>query len=501
MALSVGARIGPFEITGPLGAGGMGEVYRAVDANLGRSVAIKVLPESLADDADRLARFEREAHTLAALNHPNIAQVYGFEKGTGLESQRALIMEFVDGPTLADRIAGGPMPLDEVIPIALQIAEALESAHDLGIIHRDLKPANIKVRTDGTVKVLDFGLAKAVAREPASGSMPNSPTITTPAMTQAGVVLGTAAYMSPEQAKGRSVDRRADIWAFGCVLYEMLTSTKAFGGDDISDVLVAIMRDEPHWDRLPPSTPARITALLDSCLQKDAKRRLPHIGVARIELSDPASGEPGMARFEPPNRVLYLRDRVLVSQVFDLTRLELTGEPRLVAGDVLHTLAGRVAVSASQTGVVVYAGEGANELGRAVAGWYDREGREVPQLSGPSNLRSLKLSNDGKLLAFLRGDGGIVGRANELWIYDTVRKVETRLAQDGYIGSPVFSPDGSQLAFAREGPDGSRSIHLLPCPVRAAEPRCGARKAARASPRQTGYRTAVVCSSTETRRR
>src|SRR5713226_7133908 len=213
----------------------MGEVYRATDSNLKRSVAIKVLPASVAGDADRLARFQREAEVLAALNHPNIAAIYGLEKTLGFT---ALVMELVEGDDLSQRIARGAIPLDEALPIAKQIADALEAAHEQGIIHRDLKPANIKVRSDGTVKVLDFGLAKAL--EPAAGSSPSmsmSPTLTTPAMTQAGMILGTAAYMSPEQARGKTVDKRADIWAFGAVLFEMLAGRRAFPGDDVSEVL------------------------------------------------------------------------------------------------------------------------------------------------------------------------------------------------------------------------------------------------------------------------
>jgi Tol biopolymer transport system component len=286
MMLTAGTRLGPYVIDTPLGAGGMGEVYRAHDSVLNRDVAIKVLPELFAADSDRLARFEREAQTLAVLNHPNIAQVFGFEKGTG--HFRALAMEFVEGPTLAERIESGPLPLDEAIPIAAQVADALENAHDHGIVHRDLKPQNIKVRPDGTVKVLDFGLAKAIApSESSSGAAVNTPTITTPAMTRAGVVLGTAAYMSPEQAKGLTVDRRADIWAFGCVLFEMLTGTRAFAGSDVSDVFVAIMRDEPRWSALPATTPPHVRSLLHRCLQKDPRKRLPHIGVARLELAEP----------------------------------------------------------------------------------------------------------------------------------------------------------------------------------------------------------------------
>ena len=265
----------------------MGEVFRARDVNLGRTAAIKVLPASLAGDPERMARFEREAQTLASLNHPNIAQIFGFEKGEG--QFRAIAMEFVEGPTLAERIGSGPMPLEDAIPIAIQIADALESAHDHGVIHRDLKPLNIKVRPDGTVKVLDFGLAKAIASSSdSSARVPaNSPTITTPAMTHAGVILGTAAYMSPEQAKGRVVDRRTDIWAFGCVLFEMLTGKRAFTGDDVSDVMVAILRDEPNWPALPANTPPHVRSLLRRCLQKDPRKRLPHIGVARLDLVDP----------------------------------------------------------------------------------------------------------------------------------------------------------------------------------------------------------------------
>jgi eukaryotic-like serine/threonine-protein kinase len=225
MALAPGTRLGPYEITAQIGVGGMGEVWCATDTNLGRQVAIKILPDAFAYDPDRLARFEREAKTLASLNHPNIAIIHGLEKADGI---RALVMELVEGPTLADRIAQGPIPLDEALPIAKQIAEALEAAHEQVIIHRDLKPANIKLRPDGTVKVLDFGLAKALETAPHPSDASQSPTITSPAMTRMGVILGTAAYMSPEQARGKPVDKRADIWAFGCVLYEMLTGRRAF---------------------------------------------------------------------------------------------------------------------------------------------------------------------------------------------------------------------------------------------------------------------------------
>src|SRR6187455_2253977 len=227
----------------------MGQVFRATDTKLKRQVAIKILPPSVAADQDRLARFQREAEVLASLNHPHIAAIYGLEENDGVS---ALVMELVDGEDLSQRIARGPIPLDEALPIAKQIAEALEAAHEQGIIHRDLKPANIKVRDDGTVKVLDFGLAKAL--EPAGGASSTtslSPTITAPAVTQAGIILGTAAYMSPEQAKGKPADRRSDLWAFGCVLYEMLTGARAFAGEDVSDMMANVLTREPSWDRLP----------------------------------------------------------------------------------------------------------------------------------------------------------------------------------------------------------------------------------------------------------
>ena len=283
MSLTPGTRIGPYEVAGSLGAGGMGEVYRATDPNLKRQVAIKVLPAALAGDAERLARFQREAEVLAALNHPHIAAIYGLEKSGGTT---ALVMELVDGEDLSQRIARGAIPLDEALPIATQIAEALEAAHELGIIHRDLKPANIKVRADGTVKVLDFGLAKALDSSPASATADDSPTITSPAMTMRGMVLGTAAYMAPEQAKGQAVDRRADVWAFGAVLYEMLTGRRAFKGEDITDTIVAVVSKEPDWGALPAAVPAGLRRLLTRCLKKDAKARLQAIGDARILIED-----------------------------------------------------------------------------------------------------------------------------------------------------------------------------------------------------------------------
>ncbi len=291
MALEVGSRLGVFEVTGRLGEGGMGVVYRATDTTLHRDVALKVLPDAFAEDSERLARFQREAQVLASLNHPNIAAIYGLEKSG---DTRALVLELVEGPTLQDRIAKGPIPLDEALPIARQIAEALEAAHEQGIIHRDLKPANVKVKDDGTVKVLDFGLAKALGPELSDTEAANSPTMTmTAAATKMGVIMGTAAYMSPEQARGKTVDKRADIWAFGVVLFEMLTGRQAFGGTDISETLAAVLRQEMDWNELPSETPPSIRRLLRRCLERDHRRRLPEIGTARLEIDEAGDSSEG----------------------------------------------------------------------------------------------------------------------------------------------------------------------------------------------------------------
>ncbi|HQX80099.1 MAG TPA: protein kinase, partial [Vicinamibacterales bacterium] len=305
----IGKTIGPYHVVALLGEGGMGQVYRARDAKLNRDVALKVLPALLADDPDRLARFQREAQVLGALNHPNIAHIHGFEDSA---DTHAIVMELVEGPTLAEMIrsseAGssdpanspglktrppfGGIPLADALPIARQIAEALEAAHELGIIHRDLKPANIKVRDDGVVKVLDFGLAKALDSRTSGPQDPsNSPTLTARA-TQIGTILGTAAYMAPEQAKGRSVDRRADIWAFGVVLYEMLTAQRCFKGEDVSDTLAAVLRQDVDWAALPADTPPRLKRLLERCLDRDVKQRLRDIGEARVEIAKIEAGAP-----------------------------------------------------------------------------------------------------------------------------------------------------------------------------------------------------------------
>ncbi|HEY4580350.1 MAG TPA: protein kinase, partial [Candidatus Acidoferrales bacterium] len=284
--LTRGTKIGVYEVISLIGAGGMGEVYRAHDTRLNRDVALKVLPEAFARDRERMARFEREAKVLASLNHPNIAAIYGLEESGPI---RALVMELVEGPTLADRIRSGPVPVDETLPIARQIADAVEYAHDKNTIHRDLKPANIKVTAEGMVKVLDFGLAKALSDDPTDVDMSNSPTLSM-AATRQGVILGTAAYMSPEQAKGKVADRRADVWAFGVVLYEMLAGKQLFSGETIPETLASVMKEEPALDKIPSNTPPAIRNLLRRCLEKPVRRRVQHIGEVRIVLEDVLSG-------------------------------------------------------------------------------------------------------------------------------------------------------------------------------------------------------------------
>src|SRR5271154_240297 len=300
MPLQKNTRLGSYEILTPIGAGGMGEVYRATDSKLGRDVALKVLPDAFARDSDRMARFQREAKVLASLNHSNIATIHGLEDSG---KTHALVMELVEGPTLADRIRLGPIPMDEALQIAKQIADALEYAHEHGVVHRDLKPANVKGTNDAAVKVLAFGLAKAIEGDAASADIATSPTMSRMA-TLAGVLLGTAAYMSPEQAKGKSVDRRADIWAFGCVLYEMLTGKMAFSGETVTDTLASVIKEEPDWSQLPATTPIRVHVLLKRCSRKDPRQRLRDIGDARISLGEVLASAPDPALAGAPQPAL-----------------------------------------------------------------------------------------------------------------------------------------------------------------------------------------------------
>jgi eukaryotic-like serine/threonine-protein kinase len=324
--LTAGRRVGSYEIVGLIGAGGMGEVYRATDTRLGRDVALKVLPEDFAADPDRSARFEREARVLASLNHPNIAAIYGFEDAAGIP---ALVMELAPGSTLAERIARGPMPVEEAVPIARQVAEALEYAHEHGVVHRDLKPANVKVTEDGAVKVLDFGLAKALGGESAPSDLSMSPTLTGMA-TRAGVILGTAAYMAPEQARGKPIDKRADIWAFGVVLFEMLSGRRLFSAETASDTLAAVLRQEIDLADLPAVAPNEIRALLARCLERDPGRRLRDIGEARIVFETPFAPLPEASE--------------------ETTAERRRGRSRWVAGAVAAGIAGLIALSAFLVG-------------------------------------------------------------------------------------------------------------------------------------------------------
>ena len=380
-----GRQIGPYTIVSLLDSGGMGEVYRARDTTLGRDVAIKILPPEFTADADRRARFAREARLLAALNHPHIGAIYGLEEAEGVT---ALVLELVDGPTLADRIAQGPIPVTEALLIAKQIAEALEAAHEQGIIHRDLKPANVKVREDGTVKVLDFGLAKALSPEHAASSVDamNSPALTAQA-TQLGIILGTAAYIAPEQAKGKPVDRRADIWAFGVVLYEMLTGQRGYDAEDVSGTLAAVLTRDVNWKALPTDVPPRLLALLRDCLVRDPKQRLRDIGEARRVLDQIIAGVPDPAA-------------VLASA---------PSQPRPSGARALPWSVAAVALAGAAALTFVHF--------RETPPTQQRVRFQVPAPE-KSSIGGFALSPDGRYLAFatVGGSGVSVGATSKLWL-------------------------------------------------------------------------------------
>jgi serine/threonine-protein kinase len=447
MSLAPGTRLGAYEIAALIGAGGMGEVYRARDGKLQRDVAIKVLPDAMARDGERLARLEREARTLAALNHPHIAQVHGFET-TG--TTNALVMEFVDGPTLADTIAHGPVPLEEALSIARQIAEALEAAHEQGIVHRDLKPANIKVRHDGTVKVLDFGLAKAIESTAMSSNVTMSPTITTPAMTQAGVIMGTAAYMSPEQAKGRAADKRSDVWAFGCVLFEMLTGRRAFDGEDMTDVLGAVVRLEPDWRALSPDVPLPVRTLLRRCLVKDRRNRVADIAAARFVLEHQSRGADHVAAAPQRPRWLSIAvvsaGAVLIAAAAVMGALYMRPAPAVpVVRSVIPTSGATALASSGLWRDVAITPDGRRVI---------YHGSDQLMMRALDSLESRVLARGAPRNAFVSPDGQWVGFFDR----NTIRKVaitggpaETVAQIQGDAGGATWGPDGT-IVFATGDP-------------------------------------------------
>ena len=439
MSLSAGTRLGPYEIVAPIGAGGMGEVYRARDTKLNRDVALKILPDAFASDPDRLARFTREAQVLASLNHPNIAHIYGLDRQDGREGQEGtvgpatsfIVMELVEGEDLSQKIEGlrakgSGLPIDEALPIAKQIADALEAAHEQGIIHRDLKPANIKVRPDGTVKVLDFGLAKLHERSASlsgeRGGMSMSPTLTFNA-TQAGIVLGTAAYMSPEQARGKTVDRRADIWAFGVVVFEMLTGRALFSGETITDIIAAVVTREPDLSALPAATPSRVRDLVTRCLIKDPKQRLRDIGEARIAIE--------RAIVEPDAKA------AIGSGSPERLALRPAGWPRAVPWAIAGALAAGLAA------VLVFWAPWRTTPSRVVQRLSVELGADVSLATSGFGDGAI-LSPDGAVVAFTaqKASGSI-----QIYLRRLTQLQATALSGTDDADSPFFSPDGQWIAF------------------------------------------------------
>ena len=441
MQLAPGTTLGPYSVTAKIGEGGMGEVWQARDTKLDRDVALKVLPEAFTSDPDRLARFEREAKVLASLNHPNIGSIYGLEEAEGI---RALVLELVEGPTLADRIKQGPIPLDEALPIAKQIAEALEAAHERGVIHRDLKPANVKVKDDGTVKVLDFGLAKAFQPDASDPNMSMSPTISlTAAATQMGMVIGTAAYMAPEQAKGKPVDKRADVWAFGAVLFEMLTGAKPFVGDDVSDTLALVLKFEPAWDSLPADVPARVRQLVQTCLQKNPKQRVHDVADVRLAMD---------GAFE--------------------TTVSTQSEPTVAP--TLQVWQRPVAIAATVLAAVVLTGLTVWSVTRPVPPAPRPLAQFVLQTPpdgafGASPDTDVAISPDGTRVVYASGRGGPSSRRLYLRQLGELDATPIRGTEGG--SAPFFSPDGQSVGF-RTFPGGSlKRVSVLGGPaVTIAEP-------------------------------
>ena len=419
MPLSAGTRLGPYEVQAAIGAGGMGEVYRAHDTKLRRDVAIKILPEAFAANPQRIARLQREAELLAALNHPHVACVYGVEESKlegATHATLAIVLELVEGDTLADRIARGPIELDEALSIARQIADALEAAHDRGVVHRDLKPANIKITPEGRVKVLDFGLAKMAERDASAVGSSMSPTLSVHT-TREGVILGTAAYMSPEQARGKPVDRRTDIWAFGCVLFEMLTGRKTFdGGDTVSDAVASVLRSEPDWNGIPPDTPDHIRRLLRRCLQKDPHKRLPHIGLARLEIDEgQADAQPAQGTATAVGRAAPIWRRALI--------------------------VGGVGVVAGALGLW--------------AGWWLTREPPPPIVRFPVALGAEQIfTNQGRQAVAISPDGSQIAYIADRKLFRReLSRVDAQVIANAPLGAatnPAFSPDGRSIAYVSD---------------------------------------------------
>jgi serine/threonine protein kinase len=447
----IGKQFGAYEIVGHLGSGGMGEVYRATDTKLGRDVAIKVLPADMASNAERLARFEREARTLASLHHPHVASLFGFEE---VDEVRFLVMELVEGEDLSQRLARGPLSLDETLDLARQVASGLEVAHAKGIVHRDLKPANIKFASDGQAKILDFGLARAYADENSPQDLEHSPTITA-AMTQAGVILGTAAYMSPEQAKGGTVDKQTDVFAFGCLLYECLAGQQAFAGDSVTDVLASVLRSDPDWSKLPSGTAAHVRRVIERCIEKDPRNRLRDVGDVELllresstdqdEVSPVAAPPAGRSRWIWPTVTALLAIVLLVNIFMGAPTPDLTsGLPRvsgLVQLTDLPGLQSEASISPGGRRLLYTASDGGD-----MDIFLQRIGGENPinlTADSPDHDGQPEFSPDGERIAFSsdREGGG-------LFVMGAMGETPRRVSDEGF--DPTWSPDGGKLAYTTE---------------------------------------------------
>lgn len=452
MAIATGSKLGPYEILAPLGAGGMGEVYRARDTKLNRDVALKILPEAFVNDAGRLSRFRREAQTLASLNHPNIAQIYGLEESNGV---LALAMEFVEGDELTQRIANGPVSMEEAVPMARQIAEGLESAHERGVVHRDLKPANIKLTPSGQIKLLDFGLATALSGDASPTSSPDvskSPTQTR--MTEEGMILGTAAYMSPEQARGKKVDKRADIWAFGVVVFEMLSGKKLFSGETVSDTLASVLRQDIHWNDLPSDTSSAIRKLLQRCLERDPNLRLRDIGEARVALSSTKEVEPRSPEVKRSSMAYWILLPILIAAAFLAGRFGFPNQKATKQSDTFP-FAEKFTLLTDQTGVETQ--PSLSPDGRSLAFVKDNNGKQdifLVRVGGRNAVNltpdstdddtSPAFSPDGESIAFRseRSGGGI-------FVMGSTGESVRRVTDFGY--TPAWSPDGKRLVISNVG--------------------------------------------------